>query len=186
MKKQLLTLLSVLLIATLAVSPVYAGGVKISASTSLGSLFAKITATGLGSTDYVFVMNASGIASVVCTNYGGNQAPGQNYPHIDGKDSKDLPSKDISRNGKAIFNLHAVPVEETESYVLSWDAGGCPNENWSAKVDFVYWQSMIITAYDVSGAKVAENQYQCTTTRTGPNSTPKTFDDGTITCWQVN
>ncbi len=192
MKKKFSAILTVLLITMLAASTVYAGGVRITASTELKSLFAKITATGLGSTNYVFDLDASGIASVVCTNYGGNQAPGQNYPHVDGKDSKDLPSSKISKNGKAIFDMHAVPLEETPGYVLPWDVGGCPNSNWSAKVDFVYWQSMTITAYidlggGVRGAKVAENKYQCVTTRTGPRGDPaSTFDDGTVSCTQIN
>src|SRR5574339_156090 len=100
MKKILYPLFSAILIAMLVVAPAGAGGVRI--TFSLKSLFADISAWGLpSSTDYTFTLTASGVASVLCTNNGGNQAPGQNYPHVDGTDWKEIkPSKDFLKGGK--------------------------------------------------------------------------------------
>jgi len=187
MKKNLFAVLVVLLVVTMVSTTVSAGGnIKLSSAFSLRSLFADVTATGLSSTDYTFELAASGVASVVCTNYGGNQAPGQNSPHVDGTDLANVGKADITKNGKATFSLEAVPPEELNPYI-SWDAGGCPNSNWTAMIDFVYWQSATITAYNkLTQAFVKQFTYQCVTTRTGPNSTPSTFDDGTVSCTRVN
>ena len=189
MQKKFYIVLTVLLTMLLAVSTVHAGGVSIKLSTSLGSLVGNVTATGLGSTDYIFEIEAKGDASVVCTNYGGNQAPGQNYPHTEGKSSKGLQPSEISRNGKAVFTMETFPDLELNPNI-SWQEGGCPNSNWSAKVNFVYYKTVIVTAYvnsggGMRGAMVAQNIYSCVTTRTGPNSTPSTFDDGTVSCTRI-
>ena len=169
--------------AMLLVSPAGAGGVRI--TFGLKSLVADVTAWGLpSSTDYTFTLDASGIASVVCTNYGGNKAPGQNYPHVDGTDTGDVPQAP-TKNGKVTLSLEAVPFLE-ENPDISWDAGGCPNANWSARVDFVYWQTAVVQIVDTSTGKTTTYQYTCVTTRTGPNSTPSTFDDGAVSCTRVN
>jgi len=61
MKKKILSILSVLLVATLLTSPVSAGGaVKLSGvQFKLGSLIANGTLTGLGNTDVSVVLDAS-------------------------------------------------------------------------------------------------------------------------------
>jgi len=182
--KKLYTTLAILLITMLAISPVYAGGVSI--KIGLGSLVADVTAWGLpSSTDYTFTLTASGVASVVCTNYGSNQAPGQNYPHVDGKDSNDIPKNDITKGGKVTTSLEAVPYLELHPDI-SWDAGGCPNSNWNAKVDFVYWSSAAVQIVSVATGEVTTYKYSCVTTRTSPNSTSSTFDDGTISCTRIS
>jgi hypothetical protein len=182
MKKLYITL-TMLLIAMLAISPVYAGGVSI--KIGLGSLIADITAWGLpNNTDYTFTLSASGVASVVCTNYGGNQAPGQNYPHVDGRDSNDVPQNDILKGGKVTTSLEAIPYLETHPDI-SWSEGGCPNSNWNAKVDFVFWDTAELQIVSVATGEVTTYKYSCVTTKTGPNSTPSTFDDGRITCKQI-
>ena len=188
MKKKLSTFLTVILTAMLMTSTVSAGGVKISANWGLSSLLANVTATGLGSSDYVFVLTATGFASATCTNQGGNAAPGQNYPHVDAVGQTLVPDGDtpVTKNGKAVFPIEAIPDEEIVQQI-PWDVAGCPNSNWTAVVDFVYWQFATITAYNISsGAIAAQYNYQCTTTRTGPNNTPSTFDDGTVSCTSIN
>jgi len=191
MKKNFLTLLSVLLVATILTSSVSAGGnVKLSSVRfSLGSLISKGFASGLGSTDWVLKLDGSGHASVICTNYGSNDVPGQSSPHVDGKGTQALPGdSQLRKNGKSPFSVTAKPDEEINPS-LSWDAGGCPNPNWTARIDFVYWDFATIGVYYPSDTSfsnpVAIYKYQCVTTRTGPNSTPSTFDDGTVSCTQT-
>jgi hypothetical protein len=181
MKKILYPLFTAILIAMLVFSPVGAGGVSI--RPRLGSLIVDITAWGLpNNTDYTFTITASGIASVACTNGGGNQAPGRNYPHVDGTASTGIPWQDITKGGKVTTSLEAIPPQEDPNYFISGKDGGCPNSNWSAKVDFVYWQSLKFDITAIATGKTETYLYTCVTTRTGPNSTPSTFDDGTVSC----
>lgn len=184
MNKKLFSVLTAILMAVLVVSEVGAGGFSI--RTKLGSFLADVTAWGLpNNTDYTFTLNASGIASVVCTNGGGNNAPGQNFPHVDGSDTNDIKPKDILKGGKVVTSLEVKP--DLELYPeMSGDAGGCPNSNWSAKVDFIYWQTAEFVVKSVATGEETTYKYTCETTRTGPNSTPSTFDDGTLTCTRVN
>lgn len=186
MKKILYPLFSAILIAMLVVAPAGAGGVRI--TFSLKSLFADISAWGLpSSTDYTFTLTASGVASVLCTNNGGNQAPGQNYPHVDGTDSKEIkPSKDFLKGGKVITSLEAIPELEANP-VISWSDGGCANSNWSALVDFIYWQTAAVTITEKATDETTTYLYDCVTTRTGPAGDPaSTFDDGTVQCTRTN
>jgi hypothetical protein len=184
MKKLFYPLCTAILIAMLVFSPAGAGGVRI--TLRLGSLIADATAWGIGRTDWIFELTASGTASVICTNHGTNDVPGQSSPHVDGKGSTAVPREQISKNGKVSFSVTAKPDEEINP-IIPWDAGGCPNSNWTAKVDFVYWEHATFSRIDPLTSKVVESfQFECQTERTGPNSTPSTFDDGTISCQQVN
>ncbi len=192
MKKRILFLLSVLLVTALFASPVSAGGgVGLTrVQFSLGSLITQGTATGLGNTDWVLKLDGIGRASVMCTNNGGNAVPGQSSPHVDGTGTQALPGdSQLRKNGKSPFSIEAKPDAETNPTQFDWVAGGCPNSNWTARVDFVYWDFATITVFsplDTSFSNpVATYQYQCVTTRTGPNSTPSTFDDGSVSCTQT-
>jgi hypothetical protein len=84
MKKNILSFLSALLIATFLTSPVSAGpGIRLSGvQFSLGSLIASGFASGLGNTDVTVVLDASGIPAITCTNNGGNDVPGQSSPKV--------------------------------------------------------------------------------------------------------
>jgi len=190
MKKKFYALFVALLITVLAVT---SAGATTGTNFKLGSLIADIVQTGLKSSNlytYEFEVQASGIASVVCTNNGGNVAPGQNYPHTDGTADYGLKPDQISKSGRAVFSIETIPTLEANPDI-SWDAGGCPNSNWTAKVDFIYYDTATVTAWAVSnsdGSKtlVVSQVYSCVTTRTGPNDTPSTFDDGTVSCIQTS
>jgi len=191
MKRKLYTILAVLMIVMLSTSPAFArGAIKLSGSEfSLGSLISTGYASGLGSTDWVLVMDASGHAGVTCTNYGGNDVPGQSAPHVEGRGVQTLSGDDVLRkNGKSPYMVTAKSEYETSQYI-SWDEGGCPNSNWTARIDFIYWDAATINAYsplDTSfSTPVATYKFACVTTYTGPNSTPSTFDDGTVSCTQT-
>jgi hypothetical protein len=186
-RSKILSVIIVFLVATLLASTVSAGGnVKVSAGYSLGSLIADGLATGLGRTDWLLELQASGTASVICTNYGSNDVIGQSSPHVDGIGTQALPGdSQLRKNGKSPFTITAKPDEEINP-IISWDAGGCPNPNWTARIDFVYWESATIQVRDPdTGVVVATYNYACTTTRI-PQDDGYTFDDGTVSCVPVN
>lgn len=187
MKKYVFSLLSVMLILVLLTTPAGAGGgIKLSSAFTLGSLIDTGFATGLGKTDWRIELDASGTAAVTCINNGSNPAPGQSSPKIEGKGTQDIPSTQVTKNGKAYFTVEAVPPEELNP-IISWDAGGCPNSNWTAMISFVFWNHAFVYVIDpATGLVAATFEYNCVTTRTGPNSTPSTFDDGTVSCTQIN
>lgn len=188
MKRILYPVLTAILIAIMVVYPAGAGGYKLSSATfSLGSLIATGTASGLGSTDWLVELDATGHGSVICVNNGNNPVPGQSSPKIDGKGTQAIPRSQITKNGKSPFDVTARPLEETPGYILDWQQGGCPNSNWTAFVDFVYWDQAVLSLVDpITFETVASYKYNCVTTRTGPRGNPdSTFDDGTVSCNQV-
>lgn len=164
MKNKLYTLFVVLLITTLTFSPASAGGaVKLSGvNFSLGSLIATGFASGLGNADVTVVLEASGIPAVTCTNYGGNDVPGQSYPKISASGQQALPGNDsLRKNGRSPFDVETVDPE-----TIAWDAAGCPNSNWTARIDFIFWTNAVISVYSSdTNTLLASQAYTCTTTR---------------------
>jgi len=164
MKKKLYIVMTMVLIAMLAATPVFArGAIKLSSVTfDLGSLIAKGYAGGLGNTDVTIVLDASGIPATTCTNYGGNDVPGQSYPKVSASGQQTLLGNDpIRKNGKSPFF-----TETKDPETIAWDAAGCPNSNWTAHVDFIFWTDAVISVYDATTGALLETQsYTCTTTR---------------------
>lgn len=164
MKKQLLSVLTVLLIATMAISPVSAGAaIKLSnVNFSLGSLIANGYASGLGNTDVTVVLDAGGIPAITCTNYGNNDVPGQSYPKVSASGQETLPGNDpLRKNGKAAFL-----TETNDPETIAWNLAGCPNSNWTAHIDFIFWTNATISVYDTATqALLLQRNYVCTTTR---------------------
>ncbi len=199
MKRKLYTLLTAILITILSTSTVSAGGLKLSgASTSLGSLIFKGYLSGLGNTNWVVVQNSQGHAMVLCTNYGGNAAPGQNYPHTNGVGQTSLPGNDpLRKNGKSPFSVESASYYETHPTLLDPVVdGGCPNYNWTASVIFIFWDSTTIYAFDPSvydptnadpatidySKAAATFNFKCVTTLN--HAIPTSFTDGTVSCTQ--
>ncbi len=182
MKRKIISVITALFATILITSTVFAGAIKLSGSFGLGSLIASGFASGLGNTDWILELQASGQASVICTNYGNNDVPGQSSPRINGKAAQALPGdSQLRKNGKSPFSITAKPEEEIDP-VISWDAGGCPNPNWTARIDFVYWDTATIVVKDpITEEVVATYNYSCTTTRV-PQNDGYTFDDGTVSC----
>jgi len=166
MRKKLLSLLSVFLIATLFASPVSAGrGIGFtSVQFSLGSLIADGYVTGLGKTDVTIVLDATGErAEVSCINNGGSIVPGQSSPKLSAVGIDNLAGDDANRkNGKA-------PFDTETSDLIPWDFAGCPNSNWVGHIDFVYWTGATLTVHlgynNPNGAILATQDYTCVTTR---------------------
>lgn len=142
MKKNLYTIMSVLLIALLSTSTVYAGGLKLSGSFSIGSLIFSGFASGLGNTDVTIVIDAIGSnPQISCINGGNNVVPGQSSPKIEVTGFQNLAGNDTARkNGRA-------PVLTETSDFLPWDVAGCPNSNWYGHLDSASWTQGTLTVY---------------------------------------
>lgn len=146
MKKKILMLLSILLVATLLTSTASAGGsvgLK-GASFSIGSLIANGTFTGLGGykQGVTAELAAAGIPVVICTNQGTNQAPGQNPPKVTAEGSQFIGPQLITKKGTAPLDVRA------EAGPITGLQGGCPNDNWSAEIVSVSWTNATISVYD--------------------------------------
>ena len=164
MKKRLFSIMVVLLISSLVTSTASAGGaVRLSGvAFSLGSLIANGYASGLGNTDVTVVLDASGTSVITCTNYGGNDVPGQSYPKVSASGQQTLLGNDpLRKNGKSPFF-----TETEDPETLSWDVAGCPNSNWTGHIDFIFWEKATISVYSTSTGDLLKSQsYTCTTTR---------------------
>jgi len=182
--KKVISVFYAFMAAVLFTTSALAGGsVKLSSpGFSLGSLIANGTLSGLGNTDWIIGLDANGHAAVVCINYGNNDVRGQSSPHVDGQGTQGLPAdSQLRKNGKSVYSVTAKPLEEINPNI-SWEEGGCPNSNWSAKIDFVYWDGAILSVIDpITHITVATYAFTCTTTRI-PQNDGYTFDDGTVSC----
>lgn len=168
MKRKISSFLIALLAAILLTSTVFAGKISFSnVQFELGSLIAKGTLKGLGNDDVDVKLDASGFPAVICTNQGGNQAPGQNPPKVSVSGQQHIDPKEnppIEKNGKSPFNVRTNPPPSPEE--LDPIEYGCPNENWTAKIDFIFWTDATINVFDpYTGDLLASQDYTCTTTR---------------------
>ncbi len=169
MNKRILSIAASALIAILVLTDAFAGGIKFSASFSLGSLISNGTISGIGNTDVTMVLDASGIPAITCTNNGGNQVPGQSSPKVSAEGSVLLPGNSpVRQNGKSPYGVETQPPAP-----LTWQQAGCPNSNWTAAITFMYWTNAMISVYDTgTGALLAKQKYVCTTTLTSVSCTP--------------
>jgi len=161
MKRKMISLITAIFAAILITSTVFAGAIKLSASFRLGSLIAEGTIKGLGNEDVRVFLEASGLPVVTCTNKGGNQAPGQNPPKVSASGDTLLFGYDLTRkNGKSPYG-----VETNDPVVVDAIEYGCPNANWTATIDFVYWTDATINVYDLYTNELLFTQdYTCDTT----------------------
>lgn len=174
MRQRLIALMAALILATLPGTTAFAGGVRLSGvGFSLSSLVADGFASGLGRTDVTVSLFATGIPVVTCVSPGGNEAPGQNPPRVSGNGSETLPGNDpIRKNGRSPFSV------ETNDPVLTGREGGCPNNRWTARIDFVFWTNATITVVDTNtGEELVRQDYTCVT-----SGTPPDFTDATVSC----
>ena len=89
---------------------------------------------GLGSTTFEITVEATGVATVECTNPAGNVAPGQTFETTTLGTSGPLATP---RNGQYRFNV------STETPTAP--AGSCPNPKWRATVTDVEFGDATIT-----------------------------------------
>lgn len=106
---------------------------------------------GLGNGDIRITVAVTGIATkITCTNPGGNQAPGQNKPGVTASGSQTI-SRDEIKNGTV-----TIKVTTLEPAQLTPKQAGCPNNNWTAKIDDVKFSSATITV--VQGGQTVLNK----------------------------
>jgi hypothetical protein len=164
MKKSIFSLLIVLMLVTLLATPVSAGpGIGLSGVTfTLGSLIAEGTITKIGNTDVKVLLQADGIPDITCTNYGSNDVPGQSSPKVSASGQQLIPGDSTAKkNGWSPFG-----VETVDPTTIDWKAGGCPNANWTARIDFIRWTHAKLSFYDnATNGLLLTKDYACTTTR---------------------
>lgn len=163
-RKLLLTILTIVLIASVTTSLVNAGGWSF--DWDLGSLRATGWVSGLGSDDAQVTLTGYGIAYALCQNYGGNLAPGRNpisftvaqvgIFYIDDNGRADV---QIAAPDPTLYNVEPSPTPKT---------AGCPNENWTvvgfdtARVDWTAAHILVVDA--LTGMYVRHNLYfECDT-----------------------
>ena len=164
MKKKFLSILTIFVLTAMMTSTVSAGGnVKLSSvQFRLGSLVAEGFASGLGNTDVTVVLNATGVPAITCTNQSGTQAPGQNPPKISASGSDFLVHESYTKNGRSPFSVET----EDPQPGLTAKQMGCPNNAWSASIDFVFWTDATLIVTDTAtGAVLVQQNYTCVTTR---------------------
>ena len=167
-RRRLITILSLIFVLGLTTTTALAARPRFSSVVdfSLGSLIAEGRLTGLGTQDVAVVLDATGIPVVTCTNQGGNQAPGQNPPKVSARGSQFLVHQKYTKNGSTGFE-----VETNNPTPLSAKKMGCPNDTWTATIDFVFWTKATINvrADTETGAVLLSQDFDCVTTRTPAN-----------------
>jgi hypothetical protein len=115
--------------------------------TSLKSCFCL---SGLGNQDVTITIKTSGTATTLCTNQGGNTAPGQNKTPVSPSAQQTFPASEI-KNGNLCACLTTAPPPNPTSA-----QAGCPSSNWSASITDVTFSSAEIIV--VQGGKVVLDQ----------------------------
>ena len=144
MPKKLKTLFFALLATAVAVPLIYAASVHFKGGsptfsdqgTTLKTCF---SLAGLGNGDVTITVTTTGSATTLCTNQGGNTAPGQNKTPVRPSGQATIPSTDI-KNG----NLTACVTTEPPKAPTATEAG-CPNSNWSTSLTDVQFATATIT-----------------------------------------
>ena len=94
---------------------------------------------GLGGTTFEIRIAASGIASVECTNPGGNVAPGQDTAVDVAGTTGPLPTP---RNGQFVFSI------QTDEPPQPPPTPTCPNDMWEANIIDVAFTTATLTLFE--------------------------------------
>jgi hypothetical protein len=123
-------------------------------------LIAEGTLSGLGNEDLIVKLVANGLPVVTCTNQGGNQVEGRSSPKMSASGQQTLDGAEaIKNNGVSSFRVET----KSPDPFLSALEYGCPNENWSAQIDFIFWTDATISLYDPQGNEKKSQDYTCST-----------------------
>src|SRR5437588_11388642 len=105
---------------------------------------------GLGNQYVTITVKTNGSATTLCTNQGGNTAPGQNKTPVSPSAQQTFPATQI-QNGNLCACLTTTPPPTPTAA-----EAGCPNSNWSASITDVQFANAEIIV--VQGGKVVLDQ----------------------------
>jgi hypothetical protein len=157
-KKTKSTILMALLVGAIAVPLVYAASVHFKKGSPTFSdqgttLKTCMSLTGLGNGDVTITVTTTGSATTLCTNQGGNTAPGQNKTPVKPSGQATIPSTEI-KNG----NLTACVTTAPPPVPTAVEAG-CPNSNWSTSLTDVQFATATVTVVQ-GGQTVLEQTFR--------------------------
>jgi hypothetical protein len=144
MHKKVKSILLIFLAGAIATPLIYAASVHFKGGsptfsdqgTTLKTCF---SLAGLGNGDVTITVTTTGTATTLCTNQGGNTAPGQNKTPVSPSGTATIPSTEI-KNG----TLTACVTTEPPPAPTAVEAG-CPNSNWSTSLTDVQFATATIT-----------------------------------------
>lgn len=156
--KNKLNILSIVLAALIAAPLLYAASVDFKGGaptfTDNGkTLTSCFSLAGLGNQDVTITVKTSGTATTLCTNQGGNAAPGQNKTPVSPSASQTFPATEI-KNG----NLSACLTTQAPPNPTATEAG-CPNSNWSASITDVQFATAEIIV-EQGGVVVLDQKFK--------------------------
>jgi len=182
MKKRLYTVLIMLMVTMLVVTPVFArGAIKLSGSFGSGSIHFNGYATGVGGYQDGITLEIIGIGipEVICTNQGGNESPGQNPSKISVGGEQYISPDQIDSTTKKGKTPVSVSADESV-LVITGTQGGCPNDNWTATITSIVWTGAVINVYDgldTNGTLLQTFEFVCD---------PALQSGNTLSCVQVS
>ena len=139
MHKKSIPFVIILMVALIAASIVYAANPHFKRQptfTDLGTtLKTCLSLTGLGMENVTITVKTTGTATTLCTNPGGNTAPGQNKTPVSPSAEQTFPSTQIKNGNLSVCLTTPPPPNPTAR------EAGCPNSNWSASITDVQFAS---------------------------------------------
>jgi hypothetical protein len=106
--------------------------------------------SGLGNGDVTITVTTTGSATTLCTNQGGNTAPGQNKTPVKPSGQTTIPSTEI-KNGNLSTCVTTTPPPAPTAV-----QAGCPNSNWTTSLTDVEFATATLTV--VQGGKTVLQQ----------------------------
>jgi hypothetical protein len=148
MRRFLLTSLAVVVLLSLTATAVFAQNPHFVGQIRFANLGTQLQATGsiagLGNENIDVRLDAEGIATIQCTNPGGNVAPGQDKNISVSGTTESLEVK----NGRVNFVVTTDPPPPPDP------AEVCPNPQWSAAITSVTFTSATITVIQPAGSEI--------------------------------
>ena len=153
-------LISSCLLAVLALMPVSSMGANVQFKGKSGPTFNDkgqtletcLSLSGLGNQDVTITVKAAGTITTICTNPGGNVAPGLNKVPTTTLARQTIPSTQIKNGNLSVCLTTAIPATPTPK------EAGCPNNNFTVVIEDVTFTSAEVTV-EQGGAVVLSKTF---------------------------